>query len=72
MSKIRLPRLGDEQVAIFRVREIDGAAAAMLVVRSKSVVWFPTIVGRPELTRHRAVAESSKYGTKMALRVNAR
>ena len=72
VSKLRLPRLGDEQVAIFRVRKSDGAAAAMLVVRSKSVVWMLSLIGRPELTRHRAVAELSKYGAKMAARVNAR
>ena len=72
VSKIRLPKLGDEQVAIFQVRKSDGAAAAMLVVRSKSVVWMLSLFGRPELTRDRAVAEQSKYGAKMASRVNAR
>ena len=72
VSRLPLPRLGDEQVAIFQVRKSDGAAAAMLVVRSKSVVWMLSLIGRPELTRHRAVAELSKYGAKMAARVNAR
>ena len=71
-SKLRLPRLGDEQVAIFQVRKTDGASAAMLVVRSKRVIWMLSVIGRPELTRHRAVAELSKYGAKLAARVNAR
>jgi len=31
-----------------------------------------SVIGRPELTRHRAVTELSKYGVKMAARVNAR
>jgi hypothetical protein len=44
----------------------------MLVVRSKSVVWMLSLIRRPELTRNRAVAELSKYGAKMAARVNAR
>jgi len=72
VSRLRLPRLGDEQVAIFQVRKSDGAAAGMLVVRSRSVVWMLSLIGRPELTRHRAVAELSKYGAKIAARVNAR
>lgn len=72
VSKLRLPRLGDEQVAIFQVRKSDGAAAAMLVVRSRSVVWMLSLIGRPELTRHRAVEELSMYGAKMAARVNTR
>lgn len=56
----------------FQVRKSDGAAAGMLVVRSKSVVWMLSVIGRPELTRHLAVAELSKYGAKIAARVNAR
>ena len=72
MSRLRLPRLGGEQVATFQVRKSDGAAAGMLVVRSESVVWMLSLIGRPELTRHRAAAELSKYGAKMAARVNAR
>ena len=39
--------LGDAQVALFRVRKIDGAAAAMLVVRSKSVVWILSLSAAP-------------------------
>lgn len=70
-SKIRLPRLGDEQVQ-FWVGESNGEAGAMLMVRSKNVVWTLGLIGRPELTRHRAVAELSKYGAKIASRVNAR
>lgn len=72
VSRIRLPRLGDEQVAEFWVRESNGEAGAMLVVRSKNVVWMLGLIGRPELTRHRAVAELSKYGAKIASRVNTR
>ena len=71
-SKLRLPRLGDEQIAIFQVRKSDSAATGMLVVRSKRVIWMLSVIGRPELTRHRAVTELSKYGVKMAARVNAR
>ena len=71
-SRLRLPRLGDEQIAIFQVRKSDSAATGMLVVRSKRVIWMLSVIGRPELTRHRAVTELSKYGVKMAARVNAR
>ena len=71
-SKLRLPRLGGEQIAIFQVRKSDSAATGMLVVRSKRVIWMLSVIGRPELTRHRAVTELSKYGAKMASRVNAR
>jgi hypothetical protein len=71
VSKLRLARLGDEQVALW-VRESNGEASAMLVVRSQNVVWMLGMVGRPELTRHRAIAELSKYGAKIASRVKTR
>ena len=71
VSKLRLPSLGDEQVALW-VRESNGEASAMLVVRSQNVVWMLGMVGRPELTRNRAIAELSKYGAKIASRVNTR
>lgn len=72
VTKLRLPRLGDDQVAQFWVGESNGEASAMLVVRSRNVVWMLGIIGRPELTRHRAIAELSKYGAKIASRVNSR
>lgn len=71
VRKLRLPNLGDEQVALW-VRESNGEASAMLVVRSQNVVWMLGMVGRPELTRNRAIAELSKYGAKIASRVNTR